>query len=605
MTEHQNRRHRMRGSLVTGALVLLIGSVAWADGLWSSAQMVGPNDRPDSIFPNVEVSPDGTVWIVWSAADYAGGDSETYYVTIRDFVQSERRKIHEENSFMDRCPRMSMGSDGVPWVVWERYSSAHGYEQVVSHWTGEGWSPADTVFILGSRWDNYMIHAASGNNVWIARSSRAAGRTDYDIYLRHWDGTGWGEIEQVGFEGEDDANPAMTTDDSGVTWLAWLRVAPTGYWDRVYAASRGDTGWCEPTLVDAGAGNTVVYDMSVCPDGRPIVVWCGNGYNMTGDLEWATLNDDGWTYGGLVNQPDDVSDDFDGGARLDRLPSGNPWIVWTSAFYHTTQSYITASRWTGHGWSEEEVVSVPDTSDMEWDSSPDLAVAPDGRVWAAWKRIQYSTGDTDIYVAYRDIVTAVDVWGLQAQSQGSSVVLGWQASTEAARGGFHVWRASGEGRPELVGAIPEGATRLTEVAIRDCTSCSFTDDTAAASGTYCYWLEQLSGSVFGPVTATVSAAGAPGVSFSVFPNPAGDGVVFEIAGAGAPREIRIYTVGGRLVKTLHLDEWPGRMVDDGTATVGWDRTDGLGHRAPRGAYYAVLRADGGAAVKRMRFVMLR
>ena len=57
---------------------------------------VGPNDRPDSIFPNVEVSQDGTVWIVWSAADYAGGDSETYCVLIRDFIQSEREKVHED-----------------------------------------------------------------------------------------------------------------------------------------------------------------------------------------------------------------------------------------------------------------------------------------------------------------------------------------------------------------------------------------------------------------------------------------------------------------------------------------------------------------------------
>ena len=83
MTKHQNRRRCVLELVVAGATSLLIASAAAADGLCLSPQMVGPNDRPDSIFPNVEVSPDGTVWIVWSAADYEGGDSETYCVRIR------------------------------------------------------------------------------------------------------------------------------------------------------------------------------------------------------------------------------------------------------------------------------------------------------------------------------------------------------------------------------------------------------------------------------------------------------------------------------------------------------------------------------------------
>ena len=67
-------------------------------------------------------------------------------------MQSEREKIHEDNAFMDRCPLMSMGSDGIPWVVWERYSSSLGYIQVVTHWTGDTWAPADTIFTMGDRW---------------------------------------------------------------------------------------------------------------------------------------------------------------------------------------------------------------------------------------------------------------------------------------------------------------------------------------------------------------------------------------------------------------------------------------------------------------------
>ena len=341
--------------------------------------------------------------------------------------------------------------------------------------------------------DQYLIQASSSSDVWVAKSSRASGRSDRDIYLRHWDGSRWGATEEVGFDGEDDVDPAMTTDDAGVAWVSWLYLMPLRLGDKVYAASHADTGWNSPTLVNYAVGNFGVYGMSVCADGRPMVVWAGNGDQECGDMKYGLLESAGWEYSGLVNQLDDPSDDFDGGAELDRLPGGNPWIVWTSAFYHTTKSYITASRWTGSGWSEEEVVSVADTASMEWDSSPDVAVAPDGRTWAVWKRIQYSTGDTDIYVAYRDVVTAVDVWALQAEPRDTSVVVSWQASPEAAQSGFHVWRAQDGACPAQSGVIPAAARRLTDVAIRDCTSCSFTDDTITEPGTYCYWLEQMDG----------------------------------------------------------------------------------------------------------------
>lgn len=196
--------------VVIAAAACAMASMAQAAGLWSPAELVGPDDRPDSIFPNVEVSPEGTVWIVWSSEDPAEEDTEVSYVTVTDFVQSPAQRIHENNQAMDRCPLMSMGSDGVPWVVWERYG--HGYEQVVSHWTGESWSPPETVLIWGSRWDEYTIHASSSDDVWVARSSVVAGRDDRDIFLRHWDGTSWGEIEQVGLSGEDDRHPELVTD---------------------------------------------------------------------------------------------------------------------------------------------------------------------------------------------------------------------------------------------------------------------------------------------------------------------------------------------------------------------------------------------------------
>jgi len=587
MIRQQRSLRHLLGLASVGAVLLAAASLAGAAGLWSPAEMVRPNDGYDSIFPNVEVSPDGVVWIVWSTTDPVQGDSETYCVRIENGVQSPREKIHEDNAIMDRCPRMSMGSDGIPWVVWERYRSTLGYIQVVTHWTGAGWAPPDTVFTQGSRWDNYAIHASSSEDVWVVKSSRAAGRVDRDLYLRHWDGRVWGEIEQLGFEGEDDEDPALTTDEEGRAWVAWLRWNNiTSAEHKVYAARRDEGGWSAPMRVENRTKNLGVCDIATRPDGRPIVVWQWSA-GQTSDLRYAVLADTGWAEGGLVNAPDDPTRDGDGSARLTRTPGGDLWVAWTSYFRRRMLSYIAASRWTGSGWSEEEVVSVPDTTHMYYEGTPDIAVGPDGRAWAVWQRMQNTDPwDTDIYVAHRDVTTPVDVWGLSAAEVGGVVEVTWHASPGVAPLGVHVWRAEGAGC--VVGAgIPGGAVRLTSEPIHGCTLCTFTDDAVVPGEVYCYWLEQLGGAVFGPVTASVAPGASDATASAAFPNPFDrtTAISFSVAAPGGRVVVSIHDTSGRLVRRLVDAELP-----PGAHTLTWDGRGDGGQPVAAGVYFCRVKA---------------
>lgn len=608
MARHQRCLTHLLGLASAGAILLAAAPPMRATAVWSSAQMVGPDDDYDDDFANVEVSSDGTVWIVWGGVDPVQTDEEVYCVRIEDFVQSPPERIHPNNGVMDRCPLLSMGSDGIPWVVFERYSSTLGYLQVVTHWTGGGWAPADTVFRRGARWDNYTIHASSSDDVWVAKSSTADGRPYRDIFLRHWDGVSWGTTERVGLSGWEDTDPALTVDGSGRPWLVWLRYDLSRlYRNFVYASVREDGGWSQPAAVDTTEGNLGVCDVNTTSGGRPLVVWRGAGTSPRSDLEYAVLGEGGWEYGGLVNQPDNPTTESDDSARLSRGPNGELWVAWVSSVWAVTPTAITASRWLGDGWSEEELVSASDTLSQREDWQPGIAVAGDGRVWAVWRRRQENTPrDTDIYVAYREVTTGMDVWGLIAQPVGGSVRLRWQASPEIARSGLHVWRAESEACPETPGVIPDGATRLTEVAIRDCTSCTFADDAASPGSTYCYWLEHAGGGVFGPATATVPDVGSPSVILSVSPNPAGRGVVFRLTGMERPGQLRIFTVGGRVVRALPLREAGVERAPDEESTIHWDGTDGVGSAVPSGVYYAVLCERGSdAATARVRFVLVR
>jgi hypothetical protein len=604
MTKHQNRGHCVLETAVAGAVTLLLGSAAGAAGFWSTAQMVGPDDNANSIFPNVEVSPGGIVWIVWSSTDPVGGDDETYCVTIQDSVQSERQKIHEDNAIMDRCPLMSMGSDGLPWVVWERYSPSEGYIQVVSHWDGAGWVPADTVLVHGERWDEYTIYASSSEDVWIARSSSATGRADCDIYVRHWDGTAWGEVEQLGFDGRDDTQPVVTTDSSGAAWVAWLRLeSTTPDSAKVFVSRRDVGGWSTPVRVDTLVHNLAMCDCGTLPDGRLAVLWTWSPLTAP-DVECAALGESGWEFLGPVNKPDGLRRNRDASARLSHGAAGPQWAVWESSVNGVWQSAITASYWVGDGWSDEELVSAPDTLSLSVDETPDVAVGPDGRVWAVWQRMDdASPYDTDIYVAWRAALTPVDVWGLSADWIDGAIQVSWQASQNAAQAGFGVWRATGVTCLGMPIDIPGSAVQLTGTPIRDCTSCSYTDTTIAPGATYCYWLELGSGAAYGPAAATTPPPDTSETSFAVTRNPAGDGTTFTVGGAEATGEIRIYDVSGRLVRVLSV---PDTMATRDAATVVWDGTNAMGNAVPSGVYFAELRVYGcEPSAMRVRFVVLR
>lgn len=400
-------RRRAPKKPTSGVILLLVACVLLAAtapgtrgaGYWSSPELIGENDQVDSIMPAVGFASDGTAVVVWMTWDSTELDTEILYVAVRDSLQSEPALVHEPNATMDRIPRMSVGEDGVPWLIWERYGD--GYEQVVSHWTGVDWSPPETVFTQGERYDQFNIYAGDSEDVWAMKSSRANVRVDKDIFLRRWDGNGWGDVEVVGFDRKDDMSPVMLRDRDGVRWLSWM--CDDTEWN-VCAASRDSVGWSTPAKIDTLPGNIWVTDGAVCPDGRPLIVWSGEGFQLAGDVEYAVLNPSGWEYGGLVNEPDDPRDDGDGGTKLSPGDGEELWATWLSYRRDSyPEAWVVAARWLGHAWSEEELVSIADTAAPFGDGGVDVAVSGEGVAWCVWDR--YDTlypHDRDIYMSRRE-----------------------------------------------------------------------------------------------------------------------------------------------------------------------------------------------------------
>ncbi|MCK4510813.1 hypothetical protein KAW64_03695, partial [bacterium] len=367
---------------------------------WLVPVLVGLDDKHDSISPGVATSDDGAVWFVWSTRDSVDLDSEIAYVVFRDSIWSEQALLHEANSGMDRIPVLSMGTDGMPWVIWQRHGD--GYEQVVSHSDGTAWTTPETVLTRGGRYDWYTIHARDRTDVWVARDSRFPDTEGKDILLRHYDGAAWGEEERLGFDAKSDVCPVVVSDEKGRAWVAWLCLGDAGAANIVCAARRDSDGWSEPVVVDTSPGNIVMCDIELCPDGMPLVAWVGNGQSTACDVKYAVCGDRGWEYGGLINEVDDPHLDDDKNLQLSQ-GGGELWAIWRSMVSGGHESEIVCARWSESGWSPEERVSVPDTARYRWHTRPQLDVSSEGAVWAVWERVQDSAPyDHDIFAASRN-----------------------------------------------------------------------------------------------------------------------------------------------------------------------------------------------------------
>ena len=88
--------------------------------------------------------------------------------------------------------------------------------------------------------------------------------------------------------------------------------------------------------------------------------------------------------------------------------------------------------------------------------------------------------------------------------------------------------------------------------------------------------------------------------FQIIPNPMRSEARFAVRlpAGGEVSDVEIYSVGGRLVRTLH----PAASGSGGSYHTAWDGRDSKGAPLPSGVYFASLRGGDGTT---RRIVLLR
>jgi hypothetical protein len=555
MTKHQNRGHCLLGLLIAAALLLMTA----ASGLclnWSPEELVGGDDDYDDYGVSMTATSDGTIWVVWTGTDPAQGDKEVYYSVRSDSGWSQRARVHANNAVEDGVPEIDSGEDGVPWVIWTRKHEG-AYDLVASHRDGAAWTPYQVVREGGDRYDTYAIEVVSSSDIWVVTDAFVEGHEARWLLVYHWDGVAWSDPWLVGHPGTD-RSPAIRMAPDGRPWLVWIAFGLSGEPLNAVAYSVFEDGaWSTPAVIDGDPGNgglgpEILFDV----DGAPIVAWEGNGHLSAGyDVVYSRLLDGVWTPAELVSEPRTSWYQTNVGLHSDQDFNGSIWLFWVSADgddFHAGD--VKVCPWLGSGWGTEEAAC--DTTHGKVDSSGDIAVAPDGSLWAAWEAyVEVAPYDYFVLASHGTCVTAVDFCCLEAERRGGSVDLTWYASGSAASGPFRVWREASPGAEDMTSQPAAGAMQLAGTWQTLGTTRNWTDLTTDSQLGYAYWVEWTSpgGSAhLGPavVPATATWKG-PARLLGVLPNPSRDGctIAYELAQAGGV-VVEIYDTSGRAVRRL-------------------------------------------------------
>jgi hypothetical protein len=404
---------------------------------------------------------------VWTGHDTLDYDEEVYYTIHGPDGWSQPGRVHPNNEVDDRVPRISVGSDGVPWVIWRGLTS-EGYGILATHWTGAAWSPAEVVRGSVDRWATYDLLAWDQSDVWVAVEAGVPGSSYTDVLVYRWDGLRWGGAGQLGISGRGDSDPDFSLDPQDSPWIVWESRDYDIHMSSILCSAWSDTGWTAPSVVNADSGN--IGGPQIAFDGEtPLVVWIGNGHIGTGtDLEYSVFVEGSCTPSALASQPDG-RDDYDKSPVCESNPSGDIRLCWwagNSYLYFSPD--IVVSQWNGDGWGIEQEISAD--AEYKADTYPDMALAPDGGLWFAWTCYHEVAPpyDEDIRGTFCSDMTPVSFGAIDAEpnASGTEVAVSWYASGEAREGPFHVWRAiATPGSPDGGAEPGTSAERLTSAPI--------------------------------------------------------------------------------------------------------------------------------------------
>jgi len=274
------------------------------------------------------------------------------------------------------------------WAVWE-VDDGTDVDLYFSHGTGGAWAAAQPVHSRPHAWDRSpSLAVAADGTFWLAwSSSEKVDPNQTGLYTSRWTGRRWTDPETVPLGGIAVATePVLAAASDNTLWLAW--VGFDGVDEEIFASHWDGMSWSLPQQVSTDDQDPFLYDkqphLAVGKNGQAWLAWTGHQSGVDDEIYVSRWTGTGWTPEQMISQDDNA---------LDVWPSlvldsrDRPWVVWDGQAGDEAPSRrrIFVAHWEPSlaTWTAEEVISSPPGTPVD-EEHPTLSLDASGRVRATW-----------------------------------------------------------------------------------------------------------------------------------------------------------------------------------------------------------------------------
>jgi hypothetical protein len=349
---------------------------------WESPEIVASHEESDA-FPRISPGSDGRIWVVWeSGRSQINGRSEIYGA-YRDGDGWSGAMAIGPTLYWDYCPAIGVDGLGRPVAVWAGWIDIEGNYQydILSSVYDAGWSDRISVHGLNPGFDFRPELVRDGlGRLWIAWESRTD--VSLDICASYFDGSTWiappWRVTETQF---DETTPSMVVDSLGRPWIFYSRRSALT--SEIYGCYFDESEWTEVGPVSADQVFAHRPSAAVDGTGRIHVAWhaldSGNPDVFVSRFD-----------GEIPSEPVAITQNPDG----DLWPSmasdagGSIWIVYQAKVDGDWDIFF--SRRTDSIWTIPEPVASVAGADI----APEITCSDSNRLWITWQ--SYSTGNWEI-----------------------------------------------------------------------------------------------------------------------------------------------------------------------------------------------------------------
>lgn len=299
----------------------------WTEWGWLQARPLHDDPTTWEGFPSLAIAAGGTPWVAWSS-----GTAEEGILNVSRWVGyrwSTPMQVPVDPASHPQQPALAAAPDGTFWLAWIGFDG-NDDEIFASHWDGSGWSPPE---LVGQDDDDPLAYDAHprlavGDDglpwlVWVS----SQGLHDDVVLSSHWDGRSWLPEQPVSApDNTPDAWPSLALDSDGQPWVAWQDRVGSGPEARLrilVSRWRADgTGWSPEELASSSLSVPVDEEtphLSFDAEGQPHLVW--SVWGQTPGVAYATWDGSAWTQAAWAAEQ--VATD-----EAVLLPADAPWLLW-------------------------------------------------------------------------------------------------------------------------------------------------------------------------------------------------------------------------------------------------------------------------------------